>query len=115
MLKNHCSTVKIHHARTYFILYDFNEIFEKDQASFLERERFLSIINTIFKNMSQIEREAITFQAHPTAVDEQHKTLAAVAMDRASQTVLGTLYRVLRINGSGRQESDTPGLNIPVA
>lgn len=47
---------------TYFILYDFNDIFEKDQASFLERERFLGIINNIFKNMSQIEREAITFQ-----------------------------------------------------
>lgn len=47
---------------TYFILYDFIDFFEKDQASFLERDKFLNIINTIFKNMSQIEREAITFQ-----------------------------------------------------
>ncbi|EZA56450.1 Acetylcholinesterase [Ooceraea biroi] len=47
---------------TYFILYDFIDFFEKDQASFLERDKFLSIINTIFKNMSQIEREAIIFQ-----------------------------------------------------
>lgn len=47
---------------TYFILYDFIDFFEKDQASFLERDKFLNIINTIFKNMSQIEREAIIFQ-----------------------------------------------------
>ncbi|XP_011255026.1 acetylcholinesterase [Camponotus floridanus] len=47
---------------TYFILYDFIDFFEKDQASFLDRDKFLNIINTIFKNMSQIEREAIIFQ-----------------------------------------------------
>ena len=47
---------------TYFILYDFIDFFEKDQASALDREKFLNIINTIFKNMSQIEREAIIFQ-----------------------------------------------------
>ncbi|XP_076652400.1 acetylcholinesterase 2 [Halictus rubicundus] len=47
---------------TYFILYDFIDFFEKDQASYLERDKFLGIINTIFKNMSQIERDAITFQ-----------------------------------------------------
>lgn len=51
---------------TYFILYDFIDFFEKDQASFLERDKFLNIINTIFKNMSQIEREAIVFQVSPT-------------------------------------------------
>lgn len=49
-------------AGTYFILYDFIDFFDKDQASFLERDKFLNIINTIFKNMSQIERDAITFQ-----------------------------------------------------
>ncbi|XP_034939405.1 acetylcholinesterase isoform X1 [Chelonus insularis] len=47
---------------TYFILYDFIDYFEKDQPSFLQREKFLSIINTIFKNMSEVEREAIAFQ-----------------------------------------------------
>ncbi|XP_014484403.1 PREDICTED: acetylcholinesterase isoform X2 [Dinoponera quadriceps] len=47
---------------TYFILYDFIDFFEKDHASFLDRDKFLNIINTIFKNMSQIEREAIIFQ-----------------------------------------------------
>lgn len=52
---------------TYFILYDFIDFFEKDQASFLERDKFLNIINTIFKNMSQIEREAIIFQVSPAA------------------------------------------------
>ncbi|XP_036139754.1 acetylcholinesterase isoform X3 [Monomorium pharaonis] len=53
---------------TYFILYDFIDFFEKDQASFLERDKFLNIINTIFKNMSQIEREAIIFQRTSTNV-----------------------------------------------
>ncbi|XP_051161023.1 acetylcholinesterase-like [Leptopilina boulardi] len=47
---------------TYFILYDFIDFFEKDQASRLDRTKFLTIMNTIFKNMSQIERDAITFQ-----------------------------------------------------
>ncbi|XP_008552319.1 acetylcholinesterase [Microplitis demolitor] len=47
---------------TYFILYDFIDYFEKDQPSFLQREKFLSIINTIFKNMTDVEREAIAFQ-----------------------------------------------------
>ncbi|KAK0162670.1 hypothetical protein PV327_006428 [Microctonus hyperodae] len=47
---------------TYFILYDFIDYFEKDQPSFLQREKFLGIVNTIFKNMSEVEREAIAFQ-----------------------------------------------------
>ncbi|XP_015603325.1 acetylcholinesterase [Cephus cinctus] len=47
---------------TYFILYDFIDYFEKDHASVLERDKFLNIVNTIFKNMSQLERDAITFQ-----------------------------------------------------
>lgn len=47
---------------TYFILYDFIEYFQKDTASFLERDKFIHIIDTIFKNMSQIERDAIMFQ-----------------------------------------------------
>lgn len=47
---------------TYFILYDFIDFFEKDQASFLDRDKFIGIIDTIFKNMSQIERDAIKFQ-----------------------------------------------------
>ncbi|XP_020279976.1 acetylcholinesterase-like [Pseudomyrmex gracilis] len=47
---------------TYFILYDFIDFFEKDQPSFLERDKFLTIINSIFKNMSEIEKQAIIFQ-----------------------------------------------------
>lgn len=43
-------------------MYDFIDYFEKDQPSFLQREKFLSIINTIFKNMTEVEREAIAFQ-----------------------------------------------------
>jgi hypothetical protein len=47
---------------TYFILYDFIQYFKKDDPSVLEREKFLEIINTIFKTWSQLEREAIIFQ-----------------------------------------------------
>ncbi|KAI4491257.1 hypothetical protein M0802_010291 [Mischocyttarus mexicanus] len=47
---------------TYFILYDFIDFFDKDTASYLDRDKFVGIIDTIFKNMSQIERDAIKFQ-----------------------------------------------------
>lgn len=49
-------------AGTYFILYDFLDYFDKDGPSFLQREKYLDIINLIFKNMSHLEREAIIFQ-----------------------------------------------------
>ncbi|KAJ8866284.1 hypothetical protein PR048_032127 [Dryococelus australis] len=48
--------------RTYFLLYDFIDYFEKDGPSFLQRDKFRDIINTIFKNMSELERDAIIFQ-----------------------------------------------------
>uniref|UniRef100_A0A0C9RFP3 Carboxylic ester hydrolase n=1 Tax=Fopius arisanus TaxID=64838 RepID=A0A0C9RFP3_9HYME len=57
---------------TYFILYDFIDYFEKDEPSFLQRDKFLHIINTIFKNMSEVEREAIAFQLVNVA---EHKFL----------------------------------------
>ncbi|KAG8276546.1 hypothetical protein J6590_063439 [Homalodisca vitripennis] len=47
---------------TYFILYDFIDYFEKDGPSFLQRDKFLDIINTIFKNFTRLERDAIIFQ-----------------------------------------------------
>jgi len=49
-------------AGTYFILYDFLDYFEKDGPSFLQREKYLDIINLIFKNVSHLERDAIIFQ-----------------------------------------------------
>ncbi|KAF5276186.1 hypothetical protein FQR65_LT03990 [Abscondita terminalis] len=50
------------HSRTYFILYDFIDFFEKDGPSYLQRDKYHDIINTIFKNMSRLERDAIVFQ-----------------------------------------------------
>jgi len=47
---------------TYFVLYDFIDQFDKDSASFLPREKFIQLINTIFKDRPQIERDAIVFQ-----------------------------------------------------
>ncbi|XP_076040258.1 acetylcholinesterase-like [Oratosquilla oratoria] len=47
---------------TYFILYDFIKYFEKDEAIYLERDKFLEIINEIFKGWSPLEKEAIIFQ-----------------------------------------------------
>lgn len=50
---------------TYFLLYDFVDYFEKDGPSFLQRDKFKDIIHTIFKNMSELVREAIIFQVNP--------------------------------------------------
>ncbi|XP_077288584.1 acetylcholinesterase-like isoform X2 [Arctopsyche grandis] len=47
---------------TYFMLYDFIDYFEKDGPSSLQRDKFLDIVDTIFKNMSRIRRDAIVFQ-----------------------------------------------------
>ncbi|KAF7286246.1 hypothetical protein GWI33_006543 [Rhynchophorus ferrugineus] len=47
---------------TYFLLYDFIDFFEKDGPSFLQRDKYHDIIDTIFKNFSQLERDAIVFQ-----------------------------------------------------
>lgn len=47
---------------TYFLLYDFIDFFEKDGPSYLQRDKYNEIIDTIFKNMSQLARDAITFQ-----------------------------------------------------
>lgn len=47
---------------TYFLLYDFLDYFEKDGPSFLQRDKFLEIVDTIFKDFSKIKREAIVFQ-----------------------------------------------------
>lgn len=47
---------------TYFILYDFIDYFEKDAPSFLQREKFLDIVNTIFKNLTPLQRQAIIYQ-----------------------------------------------------
>ncbi|KAE8747557.1 Acetylcholinesterase 2/Carboxyl/Cholinesterase 28 [Frankliniella occidentalis] len=51
---------------TYFILYDFMESFDKDGPSFLARDKFIEIVNTIFKNMNRLEREAIIFERTST-------------------------------------------------
>jgi hypothetical protein len=43
-------------------LYDFLDYFEKDVPSFLPRDKYLDIINLIFKNTTRLERDAIIFQ-----------------------------------------------------
>ncbi|KAK9504156.1 hypothetical protein O3M35_010549 [Rhynocoris fuscipes] len=47
---------------TYFILYDYIDYFDKDSPSFLERDKFLDLINAIFKNMTKLEKDAIIFK-----------------------------------------------------
>ncbi|XP_066248312.1 acetylcholinesterase-like [Euwallacea similis] len=47
---------------TYFLLYDFIDFFEKDGPSFLQREKYHDIVDTIFKNFTQLEKDAIVFQ-----------------------------------------------------
>lgn len=50
------------------MLYDFLDYFEKDGPSFLQREKFLEIVDTIFKDFSKIKREAIVFQVSEVVV-----------------------------------------------
>ncbi|XP_058983885.1 acetylcholinesterase-like isoform X1 [Musca domestica] len=47
---------------TYFLLYDFIDYFDKDDATSLPRDKYLEIMNNIFQKASQAEREAIIFQ-----------------------------------------------------
>nr|BAF46104.1 acetylcholinesterase [Pediculus humanus corporis] len=47
---------------TYFLLYDFIDYFEKDGPSYLDRDKFLELIDNIFKNVTKAEKEAIIFQ-----------------------------------------------------
>ncbi|XP_037082184.1 acetylcholinesterase-like [Pollicipes pollicipes] len=47
---------------TYFILYDFIQFFKKDDPSFLERSKFLEIIEAIFGSWEEMEKLAIIFQ-----------------------------------------------------
>lgn len=46
------------------MLYDFIDYFEKDASSSLQRDKFLDIVDTIFKNMSRIRKDAIVFQVN---------------------------------------------------
>nr|CAD7579015.1 unnamed protein product [Timema californicum] len=64
--------------RTYFILYDFIDYFEKDAPTFLKRDKFLNIINTIFKNMSRIERDAVIFQSSVMLLFNADRVLACL-------------------------------------
>ncbi|XP_013119080.1 acetylcholinesterase isoform X1 [Stomoxys calcitrans] len=47
---------------TYFLLYDFIDYFDKDDATSLPRDKYLEIMNNIFNKATQAEREAIIFQ-----------------------------------------------------
>nr|AAC02779.1 acetylcholinesterase [Lucilia cuprina] len=47
---------------TYFLLYDFIDYFDKDEATSLPRDKYLEIMNNIFNKATQAEREAIIFQ-----------------------------------------------------
>ncbi|XP_055906266.1 acetylcholinesterase [Eupeodes corollae] len=47
---------------TYFLLYDFIDYFDKDEATNLPRDKYLEIMNTIFSKVTQQEKEAIIFQ-----------------------------------------------------
>lgn len=54
---------------TYFILYDFIDFFEKDGPNYLPRDKFLEIVETIFKNVSKLEKDAIIFEVSPIRTD----------------------------------------------
>lgn len=45
-------------------MYDFIDYFQRDGPSTLERDKFLEIVNTIFKDFNQLERDALVFQVN---------------------------------------------------
>ncbi|XP_015377209.1 PREDICTED: acetylcholinesterase-like [Diuraphis noxia] len=47
---------------TYFLLYDFVDFFDRTSATALPREKFVQIVNVIFKDRTQLERDAIIYQ-----------------------------------------------------
>jgi len=60
-------------AGTYFLLYDFIDYFDKDDATALPRDKYLEIMNNIFGKATQAEREAIIFQVSLNCVSKKHK------------------------------------------
>ncbi|CAD6995348.1 unnamed protein product [Ceratitis capitata] len=60
---------------TYFLLYDFIDYFDKDEATSLPRDKYLEIMNNIFGKVTQAEREAIIFRValrnHRSEADEE--------------------------------------------
>lgn len=61
-------TTLLYFSGTYFLLYDFIDYFDKDDATALPRDKYLEIMNNIFGKATQAEREAIIFQVsrhHP--------------------------------------------------
>lgn len=55
-------TTLLYFLGTYFLLYDFIDYFDKDDATALPRDKYLEIMNNIFGKATQAEREAIIFQ-----------------------------------------------------
>lgn len=49
-------------AGTYFLLYDFVDFFDRSAATALTKEKFVQIVNAIFKDRTQLERDAIIYQ-----------------------------------------------------
>ncbi|XP_050542829.1 acetylcholinesterase-like [Daktulosphaira vitifoliae] len=47
---------------TYFLLYDFVDFFNRESATQLTKDKFEHIINVIFKDRTQLERDAIIYQ-----------------------------------------------------
>jgi hypothetical protein len=66
------------------------DYFEKDNPSFLKRDKFLEIINLIFKNTTRLERDAIIFQVRQeqqvTLVTEPEVLTAKLANEYNLQT-----------------------------
>lgn len=47
---------------TFFLLYDFIDYFQREASSPITREKFKEMVNAIFKNFSQLEKDAVVYQ-----------------------------------------------------
>jgi hypothetical protein len=54
---------------TFFIVYDFFKVFNKDRPSNISKETFFSLINTTFKDSPETKRQNITLMVSINLVE----------------------------------------------
>lgn len=93
-------------AGTYFLLYDFIDYFDKDDATALPRDKYLEIMNNIFGKATQAEREAIIFQVnHMLQLQRQlPQTRATANCSQSASAVSALTARCVRCQWQQQQE-----------
>lgn len=95
-------------AGTYFLLYDFIDYFDKDDATALPRDKYLEIMNNIFGKATQAEREAIIFQVnHMLQLQRQlPQTRATCHCSQSASAVSALTVRCVRCQWQQQQQEE---------